>query len=84
MHYISIQIVYLEAYANRSSRVQVTYGNYILTCSIRAKYVATFKCIVQAENSMTGRACMGEVLIQVWLKSIKKCMGQQHDKQVYA
>ena len=28
--------------------------------------------LLQAENSMTGRACMGEVLTQVWLKSIKK------------
>ena len=26
----------------------------------------------QAENSMTGRAYMGEVLIQIWLKSMKK------------
>ena len=26
----------------------------------------------QAENSMTGRGYMGEVLIEVWLKSIKK------------
>ena len=28
--------------------------------------------LLQAENSMTGRAYMGEVLIQVWLKSMKK------------
>ena len=28
--------------------------------------------VLQAENSMTGRAYMGEVLINVWLKSIKK------------
>ena len=28
--------------------------------------------ILQAENNMTGRGWMGEVLIQVWLKSIKK------------
>ena len=27
---------------------------------------------LQAENSMTGRAYMGEVLMKVWLKSIKK------------
>ena len=31
-----------------------------------------FKCFLQAENSMTDRAYMGEVLIKVWLKSIKK------------
>ena len=34
--------------------------------------MAFFKCLLQAENSMTGRACMGEVLTQVWLKSVKK------------
>ena len=28
--------------------------------------------VLQAENSMTGRAYMGEVLIEVRLKSIKK------------
>ena len=27
---------------------------------------------LQAENSMTGRAYIGEVLIHVWLKSIEK------------
>ena len=27
---------------------------------------------LQAENIMTGRAYMGEVLIKLWLKSIKK------------
>ena len=33
---------------------------------------STFKCLLQAEIvAMTGRACMGEVLIKVWLKSIK-------------
>ena len=38
-----------------------------------------FKCLLQAENSMTGRACMGEVLIQAWLKSMSELL----DKQVY-
>ena len=32
----------------------------------------TFKRLLQAENSMTDRAYMGEVLIQIWLKSMKK------------
>ena len=27
---------------------------------------------LQAENGMTGRAYMGEMLIKIWLKSIKK------------
>ena len=31
-----------------------------------------FKCLFQAEISMTGRAYMEELLTQVWLKSIKK------------
>ena len=34
--------------------------------------IRTFKCLLQTENSMTDRAYMGELLIQVWLKSIKK------------
>ena len=34
--------------------------------------VLTFQCLLQAENSLTGRAYMGEVLTQVWLKSVKK------------
>ena len=43
-------------------------GNYIsLHCNSH-----TFKYLLQAENSMTSRAYMGEVLIQVWVKSIKK------------
>ena len=28
--------------------------------------------VLQAENSMTGRTYMGEVLIKAWVKSIKK------------
>ena len=41
------------------------------TCSVVAihKKIPVF---FQAENSMTGRAYLGEVLIQVWLKSITK------------
>ena len=31
--------------------------------------------LLQAENSMTGRAHMGVVLIQVWLKSVKRVIG---------
>ena len=44
----------------------------LLACSVIAslKYIQLF--ILQAENSMTGRAYMGEALVQVWLKSIKK------------
>ena len=29
----------------------------------------TFKCLLQAEISMIGRAFMGEVLTQVWLRN---------------
>ena len=39
----------------------------------------TFKCLLQAENNMTGRVYMGEVLIEARLKSIKL-----FDKQVNA
>ena len=34
--------------------------------------MAFLKHIQVAESSMAGRAYMGEVLTQVWLKSIKK------------
>ena len=46
----------------------------MITCSVKAflKYSNIFKCLLQAENSVTGRAYMGEVLIQIWLKSMKK------------
>ena len=47
--------------------------------TIRQPLSNTFKCLLQAENSMTGRAYMGEVLVQVWLKSIELL-----DKQVNA
>ena len=40
----------------------------LLACSV----MAFFKYIQVAENSMTGRAYTGEVLTQVWLKSVKK------------
>ena len=33
---------------------------------------ATSKCLLQAENSLTGRAYIGEVLMQIWLKFMKK------------
>ena len=39
---------------------------------ISLQFLNTFKCLLQAENGMTDRAYMGEVLTQVWLKSIKK------------
>ena len=34
--------------------------------------IRIFKCLLQTENGMTGRAYMREVLIQIWLKSMKK------------
>ena len=34
--------------------------------------IHSIKCLLQTDNSMTGRAYIGEVLIQIWLKSIKK------------
>ena len=39
--------------------------------------------VFQTDNSMTGRAYMKEVLIQIWLKSMKK-MSELLDKQVNA
>ena len=38
------------------------------TCSV----IALLKYIQVFENSMTGRAYIGEVLIHIWLKSMKK------------
>ena len=32
----------------------------------------TFKCLLLAESCFTGRAYIGELLMQIWLKSMKK------------
>ena len=63
-------IVYLKAYANHLPGIQVM-TTISLQCNGHSE-IRTLKCLLQAENNMTGRACMGEVLIQVWLKSVKK------------
>ena len=41
---------------------------YVSTCSVIAflKYIQVFN-LLQTDNSMTGRAYIGEVLIQIWL-----------------
>ena len=44
----------------------------LLACSVIAFLKYILKCLLQAENSMIGRAYMGEVLTQVRLKSINK------------
>ena len=38
--------------------------------SLSQIYSSTY--LLQAESSMTGRAYIGEMLIQIWLKSMKK------------
>ena len=52
-----------------------------LQCNGLCIFSNTFKCFLQAENSMTGRAYIGEVLTQVQLKSVKK-MSELFDIQV--
>ena len=47
--------VYLKAYANHMKGVQVM-------AIISLPFTNTFKCLLQAEISMIGRAYMGEVL----------------------
>ena len=61
-------IVHLKAYTNNLPGVQVM-ATINLQCNAFSK---TFQCLLQAENSMTGRGNMGEALMQVWLESIKK------------
>ena len=56
--------MHLKAYANHLSGAQVM--------AIIIIVFLTFKSLLQAENSVTGRAYMGEALVQVWLKSIKE------------
>ena len=55
--------MYLKVYANHLPGVQV-----METISLQCNGLS--QCLLQAENSMTGRAYIGEVLTQVWLKSI--------------
>ena len=57
--------MYFKAYANHLPGVQVT-----ATISLQCNGLS--QCLLQAENTMTGRAYIGEVLTQVWLKSVKK------------
>ena len=61
--------MYLKAYANHLSGVQLWQLDINLQCNSHSQYI---QCFLQAENSMTSRAYMGAVLTQVWLKSIKK------------
>ena len=44
----------------------------MVTVNLQCNSTNKFKCFLRAENGMTGRAYIGEVLIKVWLKSIKK------------
>ena len=60
----SIYIDCVSEYANHMKEVQLM----VSTCSV----IAFLECLLQPENRVTGRAYMGEVLIQDWLKSIKK------------
>ena len=39
---------------------------------ISLSQIRTFKRLLQVESTVTGRAYMGEVLIQIWLKSMNK------------
>ena len=65
--------MYLKTYAKGSKLWQ------LLACSV----IAFLKYIQVSENSMTGRAYIGEVLTQVWLKSIKKA-SELFDKEANA
>ena len=60
--------MYLKAYANDLPGVQV-----MATISLQCNDLSQIhSSLLQAENTMTGRAYIGEVLTQFWLKSIKK------------
>ena len=54
--------MYLKAYANDLKGVQVMAT--IIVCSVILCFSNTFKCLLQAEDSKTGRAYMGEVLMR--------------------
>ena len=62
--------MHLKVYANHMKGVQ-DMAIISLQCNSLSQVHSSFR-VVQAENSMTGRAYMGEVLIQVWLNSIDK------------
>ncbi len=65
--------MYPEAYANHFSGVQVM-ATINLQCNYSLLQIHSSVFFMQAENNniMTGGAYMGEMLLQVWLKSIKK------------
>ena len=57
--------MYLKAYANHLLGVQVM-ATISLQCN-NLSQIFSSACLLQAENSITGRAYMGEkVLTQVW------------------
>ena len=58
----------MKFYANHLKGVQVM-ATINLQCNSLSQI---YRCVLQAENSMTGREYIGEVMIQVWLKSIKR------------
>ena len=59
---------YLKAYANHLLGVQVM-ATISLQCNSLSRYI---QVLLQAENSRTGRACMGEVLTQVCCTSTQE------------
>ena len=61
--------MYLKVYVNHTYERGPSYDSY----QPSVKYIAfSSSYLFQAEHSMTGRAYIGEVLTQVWLKSISK------------
>ena len=65
-----IVYTYLKVYANHLSGIQVMATIDLQCNSLSQKHSGVY--VLQAENSMTDRGSMREVLIQVWLKSIMK------------
>ena len=62
--------MHLEAYENHLSGVQI-----IATINLQCNSLFQIHSSVYLRlkiNSMTDRACMGEVMTQVWLKSVNK------------
>ena len=60
----------MKVYANHLKGVQVM-ATINLQCNSPYQ-IHSCKCLLQTDNSMTSRAYIGEVLIQIWLKSMKK------------
>ena len=71
--------MYLKVYTNHMKGLQVME---IINLQCNSPFQNTFKCLLQTDNSMTGRAYMGDLSADTNLADIHEEMSELLDKQV--